>query len=140
MLNSEDIARELALMAKVGDTYARVHALNVMLGDTKPENLMLSNQGELFLLDFEQASRNGDKSWDVACFLYYCGHYMPLNAELKAEALAKAFISGYLEAGGDAKVIKCAGINRYTRVFSIFTLPSILRVMANTCKKTETKK
>jgi thiamine kinase-like enzyme len=58
-----------------------VHALNVVLGDTKPENVMFDPQGNLFLLDFEQASRSGDRSWDIACFLYYCGHYMPLNGE-----------------------------------------------------------
>jgi len=138
--SNEDITRELALVANVGEIYAKVHALNVVLGDTKPENVMVGNQDELFLLDFEQASRSGDKSWDVACFLYYCGHYMPLNAEYKAEAIAKAFISGYLEAGGDAGVVKSAGITKYTRIFSIFTLPSILRVMSNACKKTEPKK
>ena len=132
--------RELALITQVGETYAKVHALNVVLGDTKPENVIVDPQGKLYLIDFEQASRNGNKSWDVACFLYYCGHYLPLNGEQKAEALAKAFITGYLNAGGDITVIKCAGITKYTRVFSIFTIPSILRVMATTCRKTEPQK
>jgi len=135
--NPEKAAKDLALVTQVGEAYAKVHALNVVLGDTKPENVMVTKQGGLCLLDFEQASRNGDRSWDVACFLYYCGHYLPLNGEQKAEDITKAFIKGYLEAGGSSEAIKCAGITKYTRVFSIFTLPSIMRVMSNTCKKTE---
>jgi tRNA A-37 threonylcarbamoyl transferase component Bud32 len=135
--SAEKAAKDLALIAQVGETYAKVHALNVVLGDTKPENVMVTKQGGLCLLDFEQASRNGDRSWDVACFLYYCGHYLPLNGEQRAHDLAESFIAGYLAAGGSAEAIKCAGITKYTRVFSIFTLPGIMRVMSNTCRKTE---
>ena len=126
---------DLNNIKKVGTIYAKVHALNVVLGDTKPENIMVDENGKLCLIDFEQSSRGGDKSWDVACFLYYSGHYLPLNGETKAEAISKAFVIGYLEGGGDISVIKCAGIQKYTRVFSVFTLPGTIRAMANICKK-----
>jgi tRNA A-37 threonylcarbamoyl transferase component Bud32 len=135
--NSQKNAKDLSFITQVGETYAKVHALKVVLGDTKPENVMVDTQGNLYLLDFEQASRNGDPSWDIACFLYYCGHYLPLNGEQKAEDVAKAFINGYLNAGGTVEAIKCAGITKYTRVFSIFTLPGIMRVMSNICKNME---
>jgi tRNA A-37 threonylcarbamoyl transferase component Bud32 len=135
--NIQRAEEDLMIVTQVGEIYAKVHALNVVLGDTKPENVMIDKQGNLYLLDFEQAGRKGDKSWDIACFLFYCGHYMPLNGEDKAQAITEAFIKGYLANGGSEEVIKCAAIARYTRVFSIFTLPSILRVMANTCKKIE---
>jgi tRNA A-37 threonylcarbamoyl transferase component Bud32 len=128
------IEKDIALVRQVGETYAKVHALNVVLGDTKPENIMVDPEGKLCLLDFEQASRSGDRSWDIACILYYCGHYLPLNGEAKAEAVAKAFIEGYLKVGGSAEAVKCAGIPRFTRVFSVFTLPGVLRVMSNECK------
>ena len=133
----EKSEKNLTLISQIGETYARVHALNVVLGDTKPENSIIDRDGNLCLLDFEQASRNGDRSWDIACFLYYCGHYLPLKGEEKARQITKAFIKGYLAAGGKPEFIKCAGITRFTRVFSIFTLPGILRVIANTCKETE---
>ncbi|MCW4009459.1 MAG: hypothetical protein NWF05_02415 [Candidatus Bathyarchaeota archaeon] len=133
-VNTARSAKDLELIRRAGETYAKVHALNVVLGDTKPENTFVSPSGEMYLLDFEQASRSGDKSWDIACFLYYCGHYMPLEGEQKAAAIAQAFIDGYLQAGGSAEAVKCAAIVRYTRVFSIFTLPSVLRTMVNTCK------
>ena len=134
------VEKELAIITQVGEIYAKVHALDVVLGDTKPENVLVTPKGELYLLDFEQASRGGDKAWDVAEFLYFSGHYIQLDGELKAEAVAKAFISGYLNAGGDVSVVKKAGIAKYTRVFSIFTLPSILRVMSGVCRKTERRK
>jgi Kae1-associated kinase Bud32 len=138
--NGQSIEKELESIRQVGELYAKVHALNVVLGDTKPENVMVDKEGKLYLLDFEQASRDGDKAWDVAEFLYFSGHYLSNNGEHKAEAIAKAFISGYLRTGGNAAVIKKAGIQKYTRVFSIFTLPSIIRVISDICKKTGTWK
>jgi Kae1-associated kinase Bud32 len=138
--NCETIKKELESVRHAGELYAKVHALNVVLGDTKPENVMADKEGKLYLLDFEQASRDGDKAWDIAEFLYFSGHYLPNNSEHKAEAIAEAFISGYLRTGGNASVIKKAGIQKYTRVFSIFTLPSIIRVMSNACRKTGTEK
>jgi tRNA A-37 threonylcarbamoyl transferase component Bud32 len=133
----EDAIKDLALVNQVGEIYAKVHALGVVLGDTKPENTMVDQLGRIFLLDFEQATRGGDKSWDIACFLYYCGHYLPINGEQKAQTVANAFISGYLKAGGNAPLIKAAAANKYTRIFSIFTLPNILRVISNICKNVE---
>lgn len=102
----DKVQKELALITQVGETYAKVHALNVTLGDTKPENVIVDKQGKIYLLDFEQASHSGDKAWDLACFLYYSGHYLPLYGEPKAEAVTKAFIEGYLQGGGDPSVIK----------------------------------
>lgn len=135
--NTEQVEKDLSIITEVGEIYAKVHALNVVLGDTKPENVLVSSEGEIYLLDFEQASRDGDRAWDIAEFLYFSGHYLPLDGELKAEAIATAFISGYLKAGGDVNAVKKAGLTKYTRVFSIFTLPSILRVMSTACRKTE---
>jgi tRNA A-37 threonylcarbamoyl transferase component Bud32 len=135
--NWKKIETDLSLIKQVGSTYAKVHELNVVLGDTKPENVMVQADGKLCLIDFEQSSHGGDKSWDVACFLFYSGHYLPINGETKAEAVSKAFIAGYLAGGGNLDIIKCAGVQKYTRIFGVFTLPGILRAMASTCKETK---
>jgi len=128
---------DLDIIKRVGETFAEVHALNIALGDTKPENIMIGKNGEICLLDFEQASRNGDKAWDVAEFLYYAGHYVsPLVGTHSTEVIAKAFIEGYLKAGGNAKIVKEAGTPKYTKVFSVFTLPHIIFAISNICKKT----
>jgi Kae1-associated kinase Bud32 len=134
----EKAEEDLAKIERVGEVFAQVHSLNVTLGDTKPENVIVDPNGKIYLLDFEQASHNGDKAWDVAVFLYYSGHYLqPLYSNGKAESIARSFISGYLKGGGDVNAVKKAGNSKYTRVFSVFTMPSIILAMSNVCKKTE---
>ena len=132
---------ELANICKAGEILAKVHSHNIVLGDTKPENMLVKQDGSIYMIDFEQATEGGDKAWDVAVFLYYSGHYLqPLYGNDKAESIAKAFINGYLKAGGDIEVIKKAGLPKYTRVFSIFTMWNIISAIANVCKKTEAPK
>lgn len=130
--------KDLSKITEVGEVFAQVHSLNVTLGDTKPENVIVDPNDKIYLLDFEQASHDGDKAWDVAVFLYYSGHYLqPLYSNGKAESIARAFVSGYLKGGGDVNTIKKAGNSKYTRIFSVFTMPSIIIAMSNVCKKTE---
>jgi hypothetical protein len=72
----------------------------------------------------------------VAEFLYYSGHYVPPLASAKAaELIVKAFINGYLEAGGKRATIKAAMSPRYTKVFSIFTQPHVLLAISNLCRR-----
>lgn len=134
----EEINEKLMIIERVGETFAKVHALNISLGDTKPENILVVENGEIYLLDLEQAARNGDKTWDVAEFLYYAGHYVPpLFGKRAAELIAKAFINGYLTAGGNPSIIKRASNPKYTRVFSVFTSPIIMVAMANVCRNAD---
>jgi len=130
--------KALELLEKVGELFAQVHAAGVALGDTKPENFVVRKNSKIVLLDLEQASRRGDKVWDVAEFLYYAGHDVPLFADAhRAELIAKAFITGYLRAGGDVKIVKKAGTPKYTKVFSVFTLPHIMLAYSNLCRKAD---
>ena len=131
--NSEN---ELKVITRLGEIMARVHALNITLGDTKPENVIVNADDRIYLLDFEQATREGDKAWDVAEFLYFSGHYLPpLNNNDKAESVANAFIRGYLNGGGDINFVRQAGSPKYTRVFSVFTAPAVVLAMSKVCKK-----
>ncbi len=128
---------ELSKVETAGELYAKVHSYDMTLGDTKPENVMVDKDGTVYLLDFEQATQDGDKAWDIAEFLYYSGHYLqPLQSNGAAEAITEAFIKGYLRGGGDIKNIKKAESAKYTRVFSVFTMPSIILSIANTIRKT----
>lgn len=137
--NKGGVMKEFAVITEVGEKLARVHSLEVTLGDTKPENVIVDAAGKVYLLDFEQASTAGDKAWDVAEFLYYSGHFLsPMRAKINAKSIAEAFISGYLKAGGDPAVIKKASMPKYTRVFSIFTLPSVILAMSKACKNIDT--
>ena len=134
----EKAEKDLTKIMRAGEILAQVHSLNVALGDTKPENMIVNPNDKIYLLDFEQASRDGDKACDVAEFLYYSGHYLqPLYSNGKAESIARSFISGYLRGGGDVATIKKAGASKYTRVFSVFTMPSTIFAISNVCRKTE---
>ena len=134
----ESLKNEMGVISRVGEKFAKVHALGIALGDTKPENIMVREEnGEICLLDLEQASRNGDKIWDIAEFLYYTGHYLPpLVGTRLAELITKAFVEGYLEAGGDVKLVRKVGDPKYTKVFSIFTFPSVIFAISSICRQT----
>ncbi|MCS7123882.1 MAG: hypothetical protein NZ932_00470 [Candidatus Bathyarchaeota archaeon] len=132
----DKIGEELKLIRRVGEVFAKVHTLDVALGDTKPENILVGRDGKIYLMDFEQASRRGDKAWDIAEFLYYVGHYVPPLAGTKlVEVVAKAFIEGYLGAGGDLEAVRAAGRPKYTKVFSVFALPHVILTISNVCRK-----
>ena len=126
----------LSKVNRVGEIFAKVHAHNVSLGDTKPDNVLITKGGDIFLIDFEQATQDGDEAWDIAVFLYYSAYYLqPFYSNVKAESVARAFIEGYLRGGGSVAKVNEAGAPKYTRVFSIFTPPPMLRAVADICKK-----
>jgi len=128
--------KELQLIKEVGRRIAETHRVGVALGDCKPENFIVTSEGKLYFVDLEQASRDGNQTWDVAEFLYYSGHYVPPLASAKSvELIVKAFINGYLGAGGKRETIKKAASPRYTKVFSIFTQPHVILAVSNLCRR-----
>ncbi len=137
--NDETTATDILLtIRRVGEILAKVHGHNVALGDTKPDNVLIQSDSTIYLIDFEQAQQGGDRAWDIAVFLYYCGHYLqPFDNITKAEKIAEAFIEGYLKGGGKMEDVRKVGLPKYTRVFSIFTLPSIILAISKTCKKVQ---
>jgi tRNA A-37 threonylcarbamoyl transferase component Bud32 len=139
--NSQTIAEALDIFNRVGENLARVHSANLSLGDTKPDNVLIKPDGTIYLIDFEQAMQGGDKAWDVAVFLYYCGHYLqPFDNTAKAKTLTHSFIEGYLRGGGNLDIIHKAALTKYTRIFSIFTVPPIMLAISNICKSAEAPK
>lgn len=137
VISSEGEAdREISLIKRVGEEIAKIHALGVTIGDCKPENVLVTENDELYFVDLEQATRNGNQSWDVAEFLYYSGHYVPpMSPARPAEKIAKAFIEGYLKAGGKKEVVRRAGSSKYAKAFSVFTPPHVILAISNLCKE-----
>jgi len=118
-------SKQVRIASEVGRTMASVHALDVTIGDSKPENLVWSIGDTLYVLDLEQARKKGDKAWDVAEFLFYTGHYGTLMTGALRE-LTESFIEGYKTSGERASLKKAAGLN-YAKVFSLWTAPQIIR-------------
>lgn len=127
---------ELDLIKEVGREIAKIHGLNITLGDCKPENIIVTKNRKICFVDLEQASKDGNQAWDIAEFLYYSGHYLPPIAPPdSATVIATSFIKGYLEAGGKKEVVRKAASPRYTKVFGIFTSPRVILAVSNICKK-----
>jgi len=133
--SSEDNDKLYAVISKVGEEIAKIHNLNVSLGDCKPENMKLTQDGRICFIDLEQAERGGDQAWDIAEFLCYSGHYAYMSPIKIPKKITESFVDGYLKAGGNAENIKKAKSPKYMKVFSFFTPPHILYVIANTCMK-----
>jgi Kae1-associated kinase Bud32 len=133
--SQEKAVKEIALVNEVGRKIAEVHRLGVVLGDCKPENIIVTKDGKTFFVDLEQAARDENQAWDIAEFLYYSSHYVsPISSSKPAKIIAKNFIEGYLEAGGKKETVKKAGSAWYVKVFSIFTPPHAIIVVSNLCQ------
>jgi tRNA A-37 threonylcarbamoyl transferase component Bud32 len=79
----------------VGRMLAEVHERDVVVGDCKPDNFMIAQPlSETWLVDLEQASLKGNKSWDLSELILYMGHYLdPEDAERYASLIAKGYLS-----------------------------------------------
>jgi len=118
----------------VGSTFAETHAAGITIGDSKPENLVLSKNDRLFFVDLEQAKKKGDQAWDIAEFLYFAGHHaMIMTGALKD--FTRSFVDGYGEYGKKDSLRKAGGIN-YAKVFSFWTPPQIIYEISTILKST----
>ncbi|RLC33405.1 MAG: hypothetical protein DRZ76_04375, partial [Candidatus Nealsonbacteria bacterium] len=86
----------------------------ICLVDSKPQNMLIKKPNQIYITDLEQARMNGDKSWDIALFIFYA---LKFNIDRKrTEDIVNSFIDGYLEIG-DKDTIRSSACSRYTRIF-----------------------
>lgn len=113
------------LFESLGETLAGIHGVGVSIGDCKPENFLLKD-GELFIVDLEQAGKRSDYPWDIAELMFYAGHYCtrPLPPPALRE-LVEAFVRGYLRKG-KAEELRKATIVRHAKAFSVWTAPAVI--------------
>jgi tRNA A-37 threonylcarbamoyl transferase component Bud32/predicted nucleotidyltransferase len=117
---------------KIGKTIAEIHSLDVAIGDCKPENFVITDDEGVFVLDLEQGERKGDKSWDIAEFLYFSGHFGS-NFTGGMKEFVQCFIEGYC-VQGKKSVLRKASNFRYSRVFLGWTSTPIIKSIALTLK------
>jgi tRNA A-37 threonylcarbamoyl transferase component Bud32/predicted nucleotidyltransferase len=96
-----------------GQTLQLLHSKGHTLVDTKPTNVLV-HDNKLFFTDLEQFSFDSDKSWDIACFLYYSLKFT--SNEEAARKVVRAFLEGYLE-DGNTSVVKRALKKKYISPF-----------------------
>jgi tRNA A-37 threonylcarbamoyl transferase component Bud32/predicted nucleotidyltransferase len=127
---------EETLLRNVGEKIACVHRVGVALGDCKPENVILSTEGKIYLVDFEQASKTGNQVWDVAEFLFFSGFYAKrTTSRLIIRRVAESFIQGYLNAGGSVNNIRSVPTMNYRRIFSPFLSPATVEEISKACEQ-----
>jgi hypothetical protein len=127
--------REASALQQVGGMMAAIHGAGVTLGDCKPENFIITDNDDLFIIDLEQGARGGNAAWDVAEFLYISGHYVgPLDPLKGMVDATQGFIDGYVGGGGEMRFVNDAAKLKYTKVFTPITLPQVIYVIAKTCR------
>jgi tRNA A-37 threonylcarbamoyl transferase component Bud32 len=126
-------AREYETAIAIGKALAKIHSVDITVGDSKPENFLSCSDGRVYSLDLEQAAKKGDKAWDVSEFLFYSGHYSPLMTQGLSQ-FVDGFIQGYSEAGERNILRRAAGLN-YLKVFSIWTAPPVIYRIADRLRK-----
>ena len=129
--SAEDLG---GLIPQTADIMARAHSIDVTLGDCKPDNFLVSRERRVFFVDLEQASKGGERAWDVAEFLYFsCHHAPPTTPPERVSKFARFFARSYLEAGGDLKALRRAAGIRFLRPFTILALPHFLVTASKAC-------
>ncbi len=127
---------EASLLGRVGGIVAAVHGSGHTLGDCKPDNFIVTPDGDPFVVDLEQGARGGSPAWDVAEFLHFSGHYAGVLDLLSGVAeFTRSFIRGYLAGGGERRHVAEASELRYTRVFAPLTMPQVIYTIAKICQE-----
>ena len=108
-----------------GSLVAKVHSGGIALGDAKPSNVIVSQQG-LYLTDLEQAFPGGDKAWDIAEFLYYTAKLS--IREDGMERVARTFLESYMKTGDRTGVVKARG-QKYFGPFRPFLTPGMAKML-----------
>lgn len=118
----------ISQVSAYGDVMAKVHSGGVALGDAKPSNVVVSQQG-LYLTDLEQALPGGDQAWDIAEFLYYTAKLS--NREDGMKKVASAFLESYVKSGARSSIVKARG-QKYFGPFRPFLTPGMARMLKET--------
>ena len=109
-----------------------MHNNGFCMGDTKPSNVILSDDSKIFFSDLEQAQRHGNKVWDLAEFIYYSARFT-----LKEDRLRKiigSFIQGYTSSARDPSLVRNTMGLRYRAPFQPFIAPNIMRALRSDLK------
>lgn len=115
----------IAAVSAYGDLLGKVHRSDIALGDAKASNVVVASDG-LYLTDLEQASSGGDRSWDVAEFLYYTSKLS--NREEAMKGVATSFLESYAKSG-DKAVVSMARASKYSRPFRPFLTPGMSKML-----------
>ena len=136
VLSGSDRHGESSRLKIMGSLVAQAHYNRITIGDCKPENFIFNPKQGMFVVDLEQGGYRGNAAWDLAELLYYSGHYASIVTEMENVAtMVRSMVDGYLSSGGEPDIVRSIGGLRYTKVFSLFTLPLVIYTTVKTCEQ-----
>lgn len=119
---------DLSPFSRFGRELAILHNSNYCMGDTKPSNMILSDSdSEIYFADLEQSQRDGNKTWDVAEFIYYSVRFT--LKEARARKMINSFVLAYLEKAQEPKVLEQSIALRYRAPFQAFIAPNVMNAL-----------
>ncbi len=128
-LKTNQSRREFA--ESVGVLLAQIHQRGIRIGDCKPECFIRSPDGNIYVMDVEQASYDGDPAWDLMELILYPGHYLDAG---EAAQLAEGVVTGYLQAG-EAETVRKALKPSYVRTMALWTPPWVQKTVVDRVKQ-----
>ncbi len=100
-----------AKLRRLGAALAQVHRRRICIGDFAPNNVLWAD-GEPVFIDLDHAVVDGPLGWDIAQFLYGMTLFQKFGnlggLQRQWREVARTFLGGYLENGGDPAVIEQA--------------------------------
>lgn len=124
--------REEEVLEKIGRLLGSIHQTGFMLGDCKPENLILSPNNDIYIVDLEQASKATDPAWDLAVFLYFAGRYAIRKSGI--QIIVRDVIKGYISIAPARNIVK-ATQPPYPNFLTPVTPLHIITEITKTCRK-----
>ncbi len=122
---SED---DLRILAKV---FAEVHSKGYALGDVKPTNFLVSDDGDVYVIDAEQAVSNANtdsRSWDLLATLLISSYFYIANV-VKYKEVIKVFFREYLSNGGDEEVLANIASQKFIGLAILIPLPHLIGIV-----------
>ncbi|HYB04498.1 MAG TPA: hypothetical protein VED17_08550 [Nitrososphaerales archaeon] len=130
----DEESEELSPVISFATDLAIMHNHGYCMGDTKPSNAIYSDEdSRVYFTDLEQSHPDGNKTWDLAEFIYYSVRFT--LKEERARKLISAFAQGYLQKTEDSKVLEQAAALRYRAPFQAFIAPNVLSAVRADLKK-----
>jgi len=127
-------SEELAPIFAFGRDLAVMHNNGYCMGDTKPSNAIhCEDDSKIYFVDLEQALPEGNKTWDLAEFIYYSVRFT--LREDRARKLVASFVQGYQSRSEDSRVLEEAADLRYRAPFQPFIAPNVLNALRRDLKK-----
>jgi len=119
---------DLRMLAKV---FAEIHSKRYALGDVKPTNFLVNNNGDIYVIDAEQAVSDANidsMSWDLLATLLISAYFYIANITKYREAI-RLFFKEYLSSNGGENVLANIASQKFVGLAILIPLPHLISIV-----------